>query len=170
MSAIQIKKVSWWHQSIVDWELAHPNLMMKDCALHFQVTESWLSTVRNSDAFKEYQVARRAQHDGNISKGIVHKTQELASLTLDVLNERVAAEREKLGLTTVKDTCEMALKSLGFGQKAGAGPAQQNNTVIMMGAASREDLIRARAAMRTVRSVEEGGEPIAITGPVSAPG
>jgi len=152
MSATQLKKVSWWHQSIVDWELANPDKTMNECAAYFKVTASYLSIVRNSDAFMSYAAMRRADHNDTVSKSIVERTEELAGTALDVLNERIEAERENIGLNTVVSAADLALKSLGFGARGGvpAAASTERGDVNVFVNATKEELGRARELMNSV--------------------
>jgi hypothetical protein len=154
----QIKKVSWWHQSLVDWMLANPDKNQNDCAAHFTVTPSYLSVVLNSDAFKDYFNARRAEHNEEVSKSVIERVEELAGTALDVLNARIAAERETVGLSVVTDAAEMALKAMGFGAAKGgpgAGGNYTENNIIVLESASKDSLAEARATMRQLN----GGQP-----------
>jgi len=113
----QVKKVSYWHQSIVEWELDNPEQSMGDCARYFNVTEPWLSTIRNSDIFREYAAMRQDEHFDNVSMGIVERVERVAGMSLEVLEERIDRERESIGLNVVNDTASMALKALALGRK-----------------------------------------------------
>ena len=152
MSATQLKKMSWWHESILDWELNNPDKSMGECALTFGVTETWLSIIRNSDIYKEYAAQRRILHNENVSKSIIERVEEVAGVSLEVLQERIDRERHTIGLGIVNDTCGMALKALGFGVKHGGEGSQVN---VMIGVASPELLDRAREKMRLIGAHSE---------------
>ena len=146
----QIKKVSWWHQAIVDWELQNPDKTMNECAECFGVTPSYLSIVRNSDAYQQYAAERRAQHNENVSKGLIEKVEELATVGVEVLQERIEKERAEIGLGIVKDTTDMALRALGFGPRNGGKPNDGAPLVgVYLGVGS-DVLQEAREQMRTV--------------------
>jgi len=154
MAMNQVKKVSYWHESIVDWELQNPDKSMGDCALHFNVTEPWLSVIRNSDIFREYAALRRGEHNSNVSMSVIDRAEAVAGVSLEVLEERIQNERRTIGLGIVNDTAAMALKALGFGQKQdtrGGGNTQVN---IVLGA-DPELLARAREKMRLANAHRE---------------
>lgn len=154
----QVKHVRWWHEAVVDWELENPGLTMNECASYFDVSPSYLSILRNSDAYKEYAERRRREHNSNVSETIIQKTEKLAKIAVDVLTERIDSERKTILLGGVKDTAEMALKSLGFGlprggdTRTGAAPAM----VININASS-EDIALARDRLRAVQTLELTG-------------
>lgn len=148
MAVKQVLKVSWWHESVVDWKLKNPELNQGDCARHFNVSESYMSILCNSDAFRAYEAGRRAEHNKAVSKDIIEQVEEVASVSLEVLHERIDKERDSIGLKIVGETCEMALKSLGFGVKPASG--QPVNNVLVLNAATPEALESARGKMRLI--------------------
>ncbi len=170
MAMNQVKKVSYWHESIVDWELQNPKKSMGECAEYFNVTEAWLSVIRNSDIFKEYAALRRGEHNDNVSMSIIDRAEAVAGVSLEVLEERIQKERETIGLGIVNDTAAMALKALGFGQKQsgrGGGDTQVN---IVLGA-DPALLARARDKMRRANAhrditVDAHREPASVRAPV----
>ena len=139
-----IKRTNWWHEQIIDWELMNPSATMGDCARHFGKTEGWLSTVRNSDAFREFRARRIAEHQNMVSETVIEKVEGLAALTLDTLHDRIESEKDSISLGFVRETAETALKALGYGGK-GAAPA---TTVVQVNVVSAESLERARGLMR----------------------
>ncbi len=161
MAEVQLKKVSWWHKSIVDWELEHPSLMLGDCARAFNVSQTWLSVIRNSDAFRAYEEGRRAEHNSNVSKSIIDRVEEVAEISLDVLHERIKKEKETIGLREVNNTAALALKALGFGQPKNRNDASVN--VNFNFGADQELLASARAKMKLInsRTIEQEPEILA---------
>lgn len=153
-SQYQVEKVSPWHKLIFDWEIEHPGLGVVECAEHFNVTPGWMSTVRNSDCYLEYAARLRNNHHSNVSKSVLEQVEGLASVSLEVLEERINTERKSIGLGIVNDSAALALKAMGFGQKADRGG---NNTQvnIVLGSAGKEVLERAREKMRTVNAHRE---------------
>lgn len=143
----RIKKLSWWHEMVVDWMLTNPDGKLKDCAEFFSVTQPWLSTVVNSDAFKHYFRVRRKEHQGLVSATVIDKVEGLGKLSLDVLEERIENDRENISLGIVRETAEMALKALGYG---GRGAMQAAPVQVNIGVVTPDLLERARAKMRDV--------------------
>ena len=145
MAKLQVATINHHHRFIVDWELEHPGGKMKELAAILGCTEPHLSVVRNSDAFKDYRDRRRAEHDDKISKSVIEGVEELAGTSVEVLNERIQAERKELGLGIIRETADMALKALGYGGNRN-GPTIGNLTVI--NGVPADELERARAKMR----------------------
>ena len=110
---IQIAKVNWWHHSIIEWLIANPEKSLAECADKFNVTQSWLSVVKNSDAFDQLFQERRAEHFSNTSKGLVERVEKLAELTVDRLTDVI--ENEEVTFKALHATADLALSKLGFG-------------------------------------------------------
>ena len=157
-----IKRTNWWHEQIVDWELMNPSSTLGDCARHFGKTEGWLSTVRNSDAYREFRARRIAEHQNMVSETVIEKVEGLAALTLDVLHERIDRERDDISLSFARETAETALKALGYGGKS-AAPAP----VVQINVVSPESLERARGLMRE-RAAPMSTEEPALAAPEEA--
>ena len=140
----QIQKVSHWHEAISNFIIARPGSRNHELAAAFGMTESWMSTITNSDAFKQYHAERVQAHQGRLSKSVIEKVEDLAHLSVDVLEERIQSERDKIGLGLVRETADMALKACGYGGKH--TPAVQVNLSVV----DPSTLARAREKMRSV--------------------
>ena len=144
----QIKSVRPWHETLLEFIIANPRASGPETAMHFGVSESWISIVKNSDAFQELWASRRGEHFSRVSASLVDKVSALADVTIDALTDQV--EREKAtGTASIQSLTEvgnMALKSLGFGAKASPQVqvnAYSNSTNVFI---DKETLARAREA------------------------
>lgn len=147
-----LQKISWWHEAVVDWELVHPRGALGECAEYFNVSQAWLSTLRNSDVFREYKAKRMKSFHDRVEVNVVDKLNNLAGITLDVLQERVEKNREAISIDAVANVAQLALKSLGFGVPKAPEPrnATATPTVNINVNVSPEVLSRARERMRTI--------------------
>lgn len=145
MANTQLSKIRHWHEQIVDLMLARPEWTQGQIASYFDKTEAWLSQVINSDLFQAYYHGRMKEHQERVSEGIIDKVEGLAAVSLDKLHNRVASLEDDFNIGPVRETCEMALKSLGYGGRQGGNgsPVQVN-----IGIASRSLLEEARQEMR----------------------
>lgn len=131
----------------------NPRASGAEIAFHFNVSESWLSIVKNSDAFKELWAQRRPEHFSRVSASITEKVTALAELTVDSLTDKIEKEKREgtVSISTLKETAEMALKSLGFGNKGIPVPiVQVQNNVFV----DKETLQRARDAKTKLHAGE----------------
>lgn len=122
-----IKKLSWWHESIIDWMIMNPDATLGKCAETFNVTQPWLSRIVNSHLFKERFRERRARHSENVSFTMAEKLESLAEAGLEAMIDRVISERDTMPIAELRSTSEMALATLGYVTKRAAqqAPAQQ---------------------------------------------
>ncbi len=147
--SVQIKSVRPWHEQIVDWMLQNPHLTQGQCALYFDKTEAWLSSVINSDLFREYKSRRFTQHHENVSHSVIEHVSGLAGLSLEVLRERIQDERDDIPLGIVLDSATLMLKSMGYGPKpTAAAPAATIH--LNVNGASAEVLAEARSTLRQI--------------------
>lgn len=114
-----IKKVGVWHEDLLEFLIANPRASGAEVALYFNVSEAWLSTVKNSDAFQELWAKRRGEHFSRVSSSIVEKVTALAEVTVDALTDEVEKKKRNndLEIQTLTEVSNMALKALGFGAK-----------------------------------------------------
>jgi len=153
-ASVEIKAVRPWHEALLEFVIANPRASGAETAQHFQVTEAWLSTVKNSDAFQELWAVRRGEHFSRVSSSLVEKVNALAEITVDALTDRIETEKNmgSVSIAALTEVGEMALKSLGFGAKSHApinyGPVVNNNVFI-----DKETLARAREARAKMQEV-----------------
>jgi hypothetical protein len=146
MGSVQIKHARPWHEALLEFILLHPRASGQEIALYFNVTEAWVSTVKNSDAFQELWAKRRGEHFSRVSTNIAQKVTALAEITIDTLTDEIEKSKRKgdVKIETLKEVGDMALKALGFGNKGVQTPIgtvniHQNNFVV-----DKDTLARAR--------------------------
>jgi len=105
----ELQKVHYTHDAMIDLLIARPDLSQGEVAAIFQYTQSWLSIIINSDAFKERLAARKAELvDPRIMATVDDRLNALASKSAEVLLDR---------LNTIPDTVT-ALKALDISSRA----------------------------------------------------
>ncbi len=142
----------------------HPELSLRECAHYFNVTQPWLSTIINSDGWKDYYARVVQDHTARSSQNIVDKTEVLADLAVDVLTERLERERDSLPLRMVKETAEMSLKALGYGGRPISVQINDPENV-RIGLVDSVVLENARRKMKLVQDVEEDTDTPALPSP-----
>lgn len=151
------KKVNWWHTEIVTWMLGHPDGKLRECAEHFGVTQPWLSTIINCDAFKDYAGKRMKEHHSLVSISVIEQVEGLGALSLDILAERFERKRDSVPLGIVKETADMALKALGYGSRVSVDARGARNVNIAL--VDPVDLARARGHLRARQEADEADAP-----------
>lgn len=157
MTATQIKNVRAWHEELLEFMLANPRATTMETAMYFNVSMSWVSIVKNTDAFRELWAARRGEHFSRVSAGVSERVTALAEMSVEALTDKLEKEiKSDTGATisTLQEVSEMALKSLGFGSKVGPAPSMQVNNTQNNIFVDKETLAKARAARAAIQAQE----------------
>jgi len=150
MAKYQMKKVSWWYEAIVTWEIANPGGKRGDLAREVNCSESHLSVISNSDAFREYREMRMIQHRQAISEGIVGKLESVTDKALEKLDGVLDHVTPTSRLTDVNDVAKMGLQALGLFKHGGGAIKSGPGAVTVNIGVTAEGLAEARERMRTV--------------------
>lgn len=111
---------------MIDLIVENPALSQSEIAAHFGYSQTWVSIVFNSDAFKERLEARKGELvDPVLRASIEEKFKALADLSFQVVMDKLHATRDaNLGMKGL----DLAARSLGYGAKP-AGGTQVNVNV-----------------------------------------
>lgn len=145
MTATNITQIKPWHESLADWYIQNPTASNRQTAKFFNVSEQWVSIVKNSDGFKELMKNRREAHRDLVSVSVINKVEALAEQAIDELADQMG--RKELPVEHVKDIAAMSLKAMGFGGDRG-GAAVTNNVNVVV---DRDALLEARAKLISSR-------------------
>lgn len=143
----ELGDVSHTHEAIMNWMIAHPERPLRDCAAAFGYSQSWLSTLIHSNLFQARLREKQDQVFSGIKEDLTTKLGALADIGVEKLQAKMETSEDP---KFILETTKVALATLGFGAKAGAGPVvnaqnvQQNFYV-----ASQADLVAARERMRS---------------------
>lgn len=156
MARVQRTKMLWYYSRIIDWMIAHPEGLLRDCAKFVGVTQPTLSVIINSDMFKAALDQRKREFQMHHDIGLVEKTTKIAHASLDAILETLVKKKDGVPIQDLKEISESALGRLGYGVK----PAPQvsvhvgnNNTQVVL-PVSQQDLLEAREALRTVQELK----------------
>ena len=109
----EIKKLTVNHNAIADWLIAHPGKgQQKPCAQQFGITESWLSTLINQDAF---QSLLKVKQDEVFQQVIIPLQDKIAGVAHASVEKLGTILDETKDGRLVKDIADSALKALGYG-------------------------------------------------------
>lgn len=146
--SVQIKKVNSWHQALAAWLIANPVAKQSEAATHFGVTQAWLSTVINSDAFRDYFQQLQAEHTSSLLAPVVEKVRAAADQAVSEIQNRMNIDITKFSTKDLLEVSDVMLKRSGYGDP-GARAAPQAPTVNNVFVVSRETLEESRRAMRS---------------------
>lgn len=144
--SVQIKKVSWWHERLADLLIAHPERTLGSIAKELNVTQAWLSVIKNSDVFVDYWITRSTEHSKEVTGGIKSKAFAGVELALDAINERVERDGAIMPMNTLLEVVDVNMKRFGYdSSKQNQGPLINMN---FQGLVTSDELALARSKMR----------------------
>ncbi len=139
--SVQIKRINPWHDRLADWLIANPGRPRSEAAKLFNVTESWLSVVINSDAFQDFFRERSREVSDGVALGVREQLAGVASQALDELGRRLTTP-QSLQTAEVLQIADVVLKHQT------AALAAERPQVVVGVSLTRDDLAKARSAMR----------------------
>jgi len=165
-----IKKLSWWHESIVDWMITNPSGKLGECSKQLCVTPSWLSKVIHSQMFQELLAVRRMEHGANISTTVIEKVEGITNIALEKLEDRITDEEAPPSFNALKDTVDLGLKAMGYSNRsAGAVIINNPNAPVQVNTVSPELLESARANMKQAGEKIESDKSNGVSPALPAP-
>ena len=145
MGTIQVKKVRYTTDAVIDEILVNPAISQGELAERFGYTQAWMSIIINSDAFKNRLAERKGQLvDPQITASVEERLEALGKASLDRLLDRVHST------VPLKPLELVAMAKLGVGNRADkpVQPQTQNNLYVLSmpapAASSKEWLSTAR--------------------------
>ena len=148
----QIAKVRYNHNAMIDWMIANPACSLGAMAIEFEVTQSWISTVVNSDIFKAKLAERQDLHFDNISSSLTEKLTGVAHVGVEKVGELLEDCED---LRAASDATDKLLSRMGYGAPHGGARGREAqapvyNTVIQVSEGiTKADLARARQRLET---------------------
>lgn len=125
-----IARVRWNHDAIIDFMIANPEVSQGAIAKEFGLTESWLSRVINSDAFRARLAERKAEViDPTLVQGFEDRLKGLAHTSLEIIQKKLdVSQNTDLAFKSL----ELTTKALGFGARERGGVSVQNTFVVAL--------------------------------------
>lgn len=157
-----LRKVRNMHVAIADYMIANPEASQRKIAGEFGVSESWLSIIINSDAFKEHLHAKNQEVFDTHVVPLRTKLLGVANLAVEKLGEKVSTAVDPDFILAAADK---TLHRLGYAPSKGPDPAappqvnQQNNFYMVdkdLLAGARERIV----GRGEVQPVEQEAKPL----------
>lgn len=144
-------KILWWYERLADALIANPDKTLTAIAGDFNCSLAWLSTIKNSDVFKEYWTRRSNEASKDLLGELRSKGMAAAELAVDALNRRLELEADTLPIPTLLEVADVSMKRFGYdsGGKKGQAPTVNN---FNLGVVTPTELAEARARMRALKS------------------
>jgi hypothetical protein len=100
---------------MIDMVLAQPWITQREIAKHFGMTESWVSVIFNSEAFREHLAQRKDEIlDPVLKSTIEDRLRSTVDLSLEILQEKLREQRN--GNLAVR-VLEHGSRALGYGAR-----------------------------------------------------
>lgn len=157
MSAVQIASVRYQHDGMIDEILLNPAMSQGELAKRFGYSQTWISIVVNSDAFKERLAERKGElMDPIIRASIQEKADAAANRALDRLMERLDNEAT---CRTVKTADLIGVAKLAVTPKTLAPPPVAPNLYVFQLPAQAQN---SQEWVRNVSGNTPGGLPLVV--------
>lgn len=115
----RLQKVRYTHDAMIDLIVADPAISQGALATTFGYTQTWVSLVMSSDAFKERLEARRGELvDPVIRASIRERFEALTRRSLEVLQEKLSQPASAVSDNLALRAAELGAKALGVGGNA----------------------------------------------------
>lgn len=151
-NAVQIQKVSWWHERLADYMIAYPDHTLQQIAVVFGRTPQWISIIKNSDAFIDYWRKRSGEHSSAVTQDVKSKGFAAAELALDRLNSKLEGpEGDLMTPDTLLQVVDVTMKRFGYDNAKNQAPVFNFN----LGSVTPEQLAAAREKLRRNEQVTE---------------
>ena len=119
-----IAKVRYTHDAIIDAILAFPAISQGELAKEFGFTQTWISIVINSDAFKNRLAERKAElTDPKLLATINERLDGLANRALDRLAERLDSPTAQLKTMELVSIAKLAIGDKANRPQVSTGPS-----------------------------------------------
>lgn len=120
-----IAKLSYSHEAMVDAMVQNPMVKGWELAAMFGVTESWLSRVRSSNAFRERLAARTNELvDPVLAATVEERFEQMVLRSQEILIEKLAEPAQTVDPQLALQCAALGAKAGGYGG-FGAKVAQQ---------------------------------------------
>ena len=159
----ELKKLSVNHNAIADWLIANPGRGQQGiCAQEFGITQSWLSTLINQDAFQSLLKNKQSEIFDEVVVPLKDKIAGVAHRSVEKLGEILDATNDG---RLVKDISDSMIKALGYGQANNAGVVIHNTTLTINQIALQE--ARHRQSQHYGKALEDSSKPESQTSTTS---
>lgn len=150
------QKMNYTYERIVDLMLTQPEKTLTQMAQILGYSNTWFSTVTQSDVFKAYYAARRAEYNARLADRVSGKLGAAAEVALDSLIEGIKEKGANMTVTERAEVVDSLMSKLGYGRRD--APTQVNinsgNVTEVIVPVDREVLFQARNSLRAVEELK----------------
>jgi hypothetical protein len=122
----QITKLTAAHDAMIDMILANPRITNEELAAQFDMTHTWVATLRHTSLFKRRMEDRReAVIDPLLIASIEEKIRAVTDMAVEHLLEKLTAKTGDLSDQFVLRAAEFGSKAMGLGSGEKPEPEMQ---------------------------------------------
>ncbi len=149
-----IAKLRYSHQDMIDYIIANPQVSQGALAARYGYSQSWISNVMASDAWKSQFAARRAEVvDPVLGLSMNERFEAMATRSLERLMEKL--DQPQVSDNVVLKAVELGAKAMGIGGNAPpAAPSGDHLAVLASRLLELQSKVRALPQGATYESVE----------------
>jgi len=123
-----LQKIRFTHDAVIDEIIVNPSIAQGELAARFGYSQTWMSIIINSDAFKERLEARKAELvDPKIKASVEERLEAISLRSLEKIMDRL--DRPGDGIKTLE---LVAIAKLGVGDKNLSRGPQINNSLYVV--------------------------------------
>lgn len=139
-SGSAIARLSTKHDQIMNWLIANPHRLLRECAEEFKISQGWLSQLIHSDIFQAELKRRQEAVFIGVAQDIPTKLKGLADVAIEKVTRMVEQSEDP---DLVMDAFDKTLHRLGYAPQKQSAPAAAPTQVNVF-QVSQADLASAR--------------------------
>jgi len=164
----EIKRVTVKHEAIMDFMMMNPTEPLGKVAMHFGVSQPWLSTIIHSDAFQNQLKEKSAEFYTSTVMPLREQLMGVARVGVEKLGQALENASPSSDKEFISSASDLILKNLGFAPKSTPNlPTTQNvqNNIMVV---DKTALEAARDRMRGLTDETLKGETLELTQTITA--
>jgi len=147
----ELEKISTTHDQIMNWLILNPGVNQRVCADYFGYSQSWLSSMINSDTFQAKLKERQDEVFGEVALSIPEKLKVLGDIVTSQLAEQLEKNRDK---QYTLDAFDKIMHRSGYAPASAKTAPQTLNQQNNFYGVDKDVLAAARATMQASVTVE----------------
>jgi hypothetical protein len=150
--------VHYTHQAMIDLIIERGGRISNaELALYFGYSQSWISTVMQSDAFQAAFAARREEIiDPRLRLSLEEQARGLYARSMEILREKLNAPSENVPDQLALQTFAQSARALGYGARPPPSPSEDTNAALIKHADNLVGLLRREKGRARAEEILDG--------------
>jgi hypothetical protein len=112
-----IQKLRYSHEAMIEMIVAEPSVPQHELARRFGMTQSWISTVINSDAFQVKLHERMGETWGELTTSMQDQLKGLMARSMEILRAKLDNHHSNIPDQLALRTLELTSRAAGYGAR-----------------------------------------------------